>query len=117
MCWNSTLVIAAATFARCGIRSLPYISILKLHPMASAVISRRSRSLCCAVNAADRNKTITSCLILGEFFSADTRFFRSFKEEIDAAFDVRMMIFGGKKTSGQSGGGGGGREAERRGTT
>src|SRR5689334_20927481 len=60
--------------------------------MASAVFSRRSRLFCCAVIAADRNKTITSCLILGGFFSASTSFFRSFEQEIDTALDLRVMV-------------------------
>src|SRR5437867_5928874 len=60
--------------------------------MASAVFSRRSRPLCCAVNAADKPKTSTNCLILGRIFSAGTRFFRSLEKEVDAALNLRMVI-------------------------
>src|SRR6266481_5953882 len=70
--------------------------------MASSVFSSRTssgpsararcRSARDTTTAPNRNKTNTNWFILGLIFSAATRFFRPFQQEIDAAFDVRVAI-------------------------
>src|SRR5271157_3987348 len=66
--------------------------------MASALLSSRSNSGPSAATpthwaeAANRNKTITICLVLGLIFTARTTFFRPFQEKVDAAFDIGVAI-------------------------
>src|SRR5579872_2804259 len=66
--------------------------------MASALLSSRSNSGPSAAaptpraRAANRNKTITFCLVLGLIFNPPTRFFRPFQEKIDTTFDVRVAV-------------------------
>src|SRR5260370_40258578 len=71
-----------------------------VEPMASALFSSRRISpesgpySGCpkAAGAANKNKTITICLLLGLILGAPTRFFRPFQKQVDPAFHVWVLV-------------------------
>src|SRR6478752_5395202 len=62
--------------------------------MESAFFSSRSSSAPGDANPANTNKTSTFCLTLGRFFTTAPAFFRTLDEELDSAFDVRIVVLG-----------------------